>query len=202
MALGDPYATVGELKARLDVNDAVDDLQLERALKTATTGINAFTGRQFNKVSVVSARRYRPDNYCLVKVDDFYDTTGLIVETDDSDVGTFGTTWSTTDYDTEPLNGIVDGEPGWPYWKIRTVGSRYFFGGRRPTVRVTALWGWAAVPEDVHEACLISAVEIFKLKDTPFGVGGYGDFGIIRVRDNPFVARMLARYVTTPFLVA
>jgi hypothetical protein len=53
----------------------------------------------------------------------------------------------------------------------------------------------------VHEACLIAATEIFKLKDTPFGIGGYTDFGIMRVRDNPFVARMLAPYQRVPFLV-
>jgi hypothetical protein len=50
------------------------------------------------------------------------------------------------------------------------------------------------VPTPVSEACRIVAEEMFKLRDTPFGIGGYGDFGVIRVRDNPFAARMLKDY--------
>lgn len=202
MALGDPYATTAELKIRLGVDDEDDDTKLESALRTASAGINGFTGRQFNNTAVATARRYRLDTPTRVVVDDFHTTTDLMVATDEGDTGIFGTIWAATDYDIEPLNGVVDGEPGWPYWKIRAVNSRWFPCGRRPTVQVTARWGWAAVPEDVHEACLVSAVEIFKLKDAPFGVGGYTDFGIMRVRDNPFVARMLARYQTNVFLVA
>lgn len=202
MALGDPYATVLELKNRLGVDDEADDTKLDNALRAASTGINSFTGRQFNKDAVATARRYRAETYRKVVVDDFHATTGLVVATDEGDTGTFGTAWSATDYDLEPLNGVVDGEPGWPYRKVRAVNSRWFPCGRRPTVQITAQWGWAAVPEDVHEACLISAVEMFKLKDAPFGVGGYTDFGIMRVRDNPFVARMLGRYQTSAFLVA
>lgn len=202
MALGDAYATKLELKDRLGVDDEDDDTKLENALKAATAGINSFTGRQFNKATTATARRFRATNRCLVKVDDFHTVTDLVVATDEGDTGTFGSTWAATQYDLEPLNGVVDGDPGWPWWKIRAVGDRWYPCGRRPTVQVTAQWGWAAVPEDVHEACLISAVEIFKLKDAPFGVGGYTDFGIMRVRDNPFVARMLARYQTNVFLVA
>jgi hypothetical protein len=65
---------------------------------------------------------------------------------------------------------------------------------KRAPLQVTARWGWTAVPAPVADACLILAEEDFKLKDSPFGVGGYGQFGIIRVRDNPMAARMLAPY--------
>ena len=202
MAIGDAYATVPEIKSRLDVNDEVDDNALTNALLVASRGIEKMCGRQFNKATSATARVYRPDSARRVDVDDFHTTTGLIVATDDGDDGTFTTTWSANDYELTPLNGVVDGEPGWPYSKVRALNTRWFPCGTRATVRVTAQWGWAEVPAMVKEATLISAVEIFKLKDAPFGVGGYTDFGIMRVRDNPFVARMLAAYVRHPVLVA
>jgi hypothetical protein len=46
------------------------------------------------------------------------------------------------------------------------------------------------------------AEETFKLKDAPFGVAGFGDFGVVRVRENPAVARLLAPYKRYPMLVA
>jgi hypothetical protein len=202
MALGDPYATRTELKNRLGVDDEEDDTKMDSALAAATTGINSFTDRQFNKTTTATARRYRPDSHCRTNVHDFHTMTDLVIATDDSDGGTFGTIWSATDYDLEPLDGVVAGEPGWPWWKIIAVGGRWFYRGRRPTVRVTAQWGWPAVPADVHEACLIAAEDLFKLKDMPFGSGGYTDFGIMRVRENPFVVRMLTRYKLDAFLVA
>lgn len=202
MALGDTYATLPQLKDRLGENRDDDNDVLQGALDAASRGIEKFTGRTFNDAETATARVFRPTNHCIVKVDDFHTTTGLVVASDDGDTGTFGTTWTTADYELWPLNGVVDGEPGWPYSKLQAVNSRWFYRGRRASVQVTARWGWAAVPAAVREACLIAAVELFKLKDAPFGVGGYGDFGIIRVRDNPFVARMLQPYVRHVLMVA
>lgn len=202
MALGDPYASVIELKDRLGIDGTADDDVLGGALLAASRGIEKMTGRQFNDAGSASARTYRPENQIRVEVDDFHTITGLVVATDDGDSGTFANTWSATDYELYPLNGVVEGESGWPWSKIRAVAGRWFPCGRRATVQVTARWGWAAVPAAVKESCLVSAVEIFKLKDTPFGVGGYTDFGILRARDNPFVARMLAPYTRNAFLVA
>lgn len=202
MALGDTYVTLLALKDRLgDVGNDDDDV-LQGALDAASRGIEKFCGRQFNNADAATARVYRPDTSCRVDVDDFHTTVGLIVETDEGDSGVFGSTWTSGQYELSPLNGIVDGETGWPYSKVRAVSSRYFPCGRRATVRVTANWGWDEVPAAVKESCLVAAVEIFKLKDAPFGVGGYTDFGIIRVRDNPFTARMLAPYQRHTVMVA
>lgn len=201
MALGANYATLEQLKLRLEMTRGDDDNRLNAALAAASRGIEKFCGRQFNLADSASARVYRPTSHCLCMVDDFASLTTL--KTDDSDTGTFGTTWSTTDYELAPLNGVVDGEAGWPYWRIKAVGySKRFYCYQRATVQVTATWGWPAVPAPVTEACLIAAVELVKLKDTPFGVGGYGDFGIVRVRENPFTARMLAPYQRNSVLVA
>lgn len=203
MALGDDYADPPDLKNRVGIaeDDSTDDLRIIGALGTATNGINKFCYRQFNDAGTVSARVFRPRDRCLVKVDDFSTTTGLIVKSDEDGDGAFEYTWATTDYELEPLNGVVDGVPGYPYWRIRAV-NRWFPIGNRSTIQVTARWGWAAIPADVKEACLVAAEEIYKLRDTPFGVGGYGDFGVIRVRDNPFTSRMLQPYRRDPVMAA
>jgi hypothetical protein len=202
MALGDPYATLAQLKSYLKITDGTDDDELNGALLSASVGINDFCDRQFNVASAASARVYRPEHGCLVKVDDFHTTAGLVVKTDDDEDGTFETTWTSTDFELEPLNGVVAGTSGWPYWKIRAVETLRFPSVRRSSVQVTAVWGWVAVPKPVYQACLILASETFKLKDAPFGVAGFGEFGAVRVKDNPMAARKLMPYQRDPFQVA
>ena len=202
MALGDPYATLDELKGRLDVKvaDTLDDTELDAARDSVSRDIESWCERQFNDAGAASARRYRPLTGDLALVDDFHSTTGLIVET--SIDGSTWEMWDATDYELEPIDGIVGGQPGWPFWRIVAVGSRRFPCARRTTVRVTAQWGWAAVPGPVKEACLLLAGESFKLPDAPFGVVGFGEFGAVRVRDNPFAQRKLVPYRLHPVLVA
>jgi hypothetical protein len=121
----------------------------------------------------------------------------LIVKTDEGDDGTYETTWTiSTDFVLEPLNGRGrDGSTGWPYTKVVAVGSRYFpIWSRRPSVQVTAKWGWETTPAPVVDAVLLVAAESWKLKEAPLGVTGFGDFGVVRVRDNPIVARKLAGF--------
>lgn len=202
MALGDPYSTLALLKARVGITDVADDTALTAALASASRSIEKFCGRQFNDAGAASARVYYPCSRYRADVDDFSTTVGLIVKIDSADSGTFDTTWLSTDYQPEPLNGVVDGEQGWPFWRLRTVsGVTYPTTTRRAPVQVTARWGWTAVPAGVADACLILAEEDFKLKDSAFGSGGYGSFGIIRVRDNPMAARILMPYQRYSMLV-
>jgi hypothetical protein len=204
MALGDSYATIEELKARFDgLDDTNDDVRLGEALDAASRGIDHFCGRQFNKATAATARVFPPTNRCRAEVDDFHTVTGLVVKTDAGNDGTYETTWASTDYQLEPLNGIVDGELGWPFSTIRAVGTRYYpTCSRRASLEVTAQWGWSAVPAKIKEATLVLAEDIFKLASTPFGVGGFGDFGRIRARENPHVVLLAGAYQRDAVLVA
>lgn len=204
MALGDPYATLALLKTRLGITDTTDDTALTAALASASRSIEKYCGRQFNDAGSASARVYYPCSSRLAgRLDDFSTTSGLVVKVDTADSGTFDTTLTATDYQPEPLNGIVDGESGWPFWRIRVVsGTTFPTSSRRAPLQVTARWGWTAVPTPVADACLILAEEDFKMKDSPFGVGGYSQFGIIRVRDNPMAARILMPYKRDALMVA
>lgn len=209
MTLGASYATLAELRSRVKITDAsftTEDTRLTAALAAASRGIEKVTRRQFNDAGSVSARLYYPDSDWCATVDDFSTTTGLIIKTDFDGDGVYETTWDATDYQLEPLNGIVDGETGWPYWVIRAVGGarlfpRFWVGARAP-LQVTAQWGWTAVPTPVKEGCLILAEDTYKLADSPFGVGGYGQFGIVRARENPMVWQRVGPYARDPVLVA
>lgn len=194
MAIGDTYATLPELKSRVGISDTDDDDKLTSALAAASRALEKWCKRQFNDAGAVSARLYHPLHSRLVVVDDFHTETGLIVKHDLGDTGVYDETFQTGDYILEPLNGIRDGVDGWPYQRIRAVESLTFYSGRRPSVQVTARWGWSAVPAPVKEATLMLAEEIFKMKDAPFGVAGFGDFGFVRVRDNPKVATLVKDY--------
>lgn len=199
--IGDAYATVAELKTRMDIDHADADTQLGEALSAASRGIDMCCDRQFSKVDTASARIYRVDGAYSAEVDDFYSTSGLVIKTDGSGDGTFETTWVAADYELRPLNGIVSGLTGWPYSTIAAVGSRTFPNTARACLEVTALWGWDIVPAPVKEATLVGAEELYKLKDAPFGVAGFDAYGAVRVRDNPIVKKLVGPYRRHPVLV-
>lgn len=202
MALGDSYVTVSELKSYKALgqsNTTFDDL-LESAVQSASAEIEQYCNRQFNQDLVASARVYTPLVSRRLVVDDFWTTDGLIVEVDENRNGSFSRVLLSSEYELLPRNGVRNGQPGWPYNTI--IGMDYSFPmDVRARVRVTAKWGWSAVPDTVKQACLIIASETFQLKDAPFGVAGNNQFGEIRVRDNPMARNKLKAFVNRRLMV-
>ncbi len=195
MALGDDYATLVQLKSYMKNELTQDDAELTDALESASEAINLHTKRQFNKVTSATARTYKRVDAEVVFVDDFWTTIGLVLKTDDDDDGVFETTWAASDYELRPRNGIRNGLPGWPYYEIAAVGSRRFPCTRRASVEVTAQWGWDAVPDNVHQACLELASSIYAMRHSRLGVAGSDQFGsIIRVSDNKVAEGKLRRF--------
>ncbi|MFH8405571.1 head-tail connector protein [Streptomyces sp. NPDC018019] len=194
--MSEPYASLADLKSYMSIEQDMYDDVLIQALDSASREIELHCNRQFNKDVTASSREFDADNRRWVHVDDFWTPTGLVVETGPG----FSVTWATTDYRLRPLNGVVDGQPGWPFSKLVPSGmGRYRFD--RYGVRVTAKWGWVAVPAPVKQACLIMAAETFQIKDAPFGVAGMDQYGAIRVRDNRMAQTKLRRYCRDPIPV-
>lgn len=194
--IGDTYATLPELKDYLRLAGSAEDGLLTQALESSSQEIERHCGRQFNKDTSASARVYVPSTERLVNVDDFHTTDDLVIKVDGSGDGTFENTVAA--FELFPLNGVVDGQPGWPFYRIHPVrGDRFYCQhpySRKATVQVTAQWGWASVPAPVTQACLILAAEAFELAKAPLGVAGMDAFGQIRVRENRMAASKLARY--------
>jgi hypothetical protein len=61
------------------------------------------------------------------------------------------------------------------------------------TVEVTGVFGFATVPIAVRQATVIQASRIYKRLDSPLGVAGISDIGIMRVsnRLDPDVAQLV-----------
>ncbi|MEV0151538.1 MULTISPECIES: hypothetical protein [unclassified Nonomuraea] len=200
MAFGDPYITRDELKSwlKIPLADTLDDMELDAALAGATSSIDMATERTFNRDTTASpsatARTFRPMMRGLALVDDFYSTAGLIIRTEGG-----ATTWAADDYLLEPRNGVYRGSPGWPYWKVRSLARDLDVGSY--DLEVTALWGWAEVPAGIKQATRLLAADLFKLKDAPLGVAGFGELGLVRVRENSTVASLIRPYRKNPVKV-
>ena len=190
--------TKTQLKSILGIPtaDTTDDARLETACDAATQQVQAECGRQFVQDTTATARVFVASSALFVEVDDFMTTSGLIVKTDDDNNGTFETTWASSDYQLEPLNGRFEGQ-AWPYTQLRAIDARYWPRWRgQALVQVTARWGWSAIPAPVKQAAEIQALSIFKSADAPLGVAGFGDIGVVRLRQamHPVAMSLLSNY--------
>lgn len=204
MAVTNAYATVADLRLWLgDSAETLDVSLLERAINASSRAIDKHCNRRFWADSVVTTREYVVDDCFHMYVDDISTSSGVIIKTDDGLTGAYAITWTTDDY---RLNSFTDGlsptnSSGTPYafTSISAVGSRSFpkdwWRGERPTLQVTAKFGWSEVPDEVEEACLLKAALLFRRKDAPFGVAGFDGFGPVRItRNDPDVIDMLSPY--------
>jgi hypothetical protein len=194
MAITNGYATLTELKASMGIPsaDTVDDTMLEIAIESASRAIDSYTNRNFYS-SGTATRYYAPTSNMVCETDDIVSLVHL--KTMDS-TDLFTITWAATDYQLEPLNGIVDGMPT-PYTRIRAIGDYLFepLDGQA-TVEVRAVFGYTSTPISIRQACILQASRIMKRNDSPLGVAGFGDLGVVRVssRLDPDVAQLIDSY--------
>lgn len=187
------YITDAELKAQLAITDTVDDTQITLAATAGSRRVDGITGREFAADVSATARVYCPRSSRHVEIHDAHEITSVKIGAGD---GTYPTTLTVnTDYWTLPLNGVgADQQAGWPASTLRTEG-KFTVYNYRPTVEVTAKWGWATVPEAVKQATMLLAVRYFRLRDVPFGaIAGGVDTGPMAVRDLRDVLQILAPY--------
>jgi len=202
MAWQPQYVSTDDLKDYLRIGDSADDADVLTAALAASRAIDQFCGRQFGVLSSAAARYYTPrrdpDRLCwVVDIDDLQTTTALVVETDTAGDGTFATTLTLdTDFRLAPYNAAADGLP-WtmlvPTFFPSQIVPAVFPGWER-SVRVTAKWGWTAVPDVVKQAALIQAARFFARRNAPFGVAGSPDMGSemrLLARVDPDVAVVL-----------
>lgn len=175
------YATLTDLKGRLgiDPSDTSEDATLQGKLATASRDIDKDCGRRFWLDPVAVQRVFNPQ-YRIVPtwdgekllIDDIGDATGLTAEIGSGDY------WvPVVDYDTGPDNALVDGQA--IEWLLRPYLPWVTWPRQR--IRITARWGWPAVPDQIKEATLLRAHRLARRQDSPEGVAGSTEFGVIRV---------------------
>lgn len=192
MAITNGYTTLAVLKSsmRIPADDTMDDALLETAIESASRQIDGHCERVF--YSGTATRVYAPNDNYVTETDDIVSITTL---KSSSDGVSFDTTWTASDYQLEPLNGIAGGLVS-PATQIRAIGN-YVFSviGKEATVQVAGTFGWSSVPVAIKQATLILAQRQFKRYDSPLGVAGFGDIGVVRVsRIDPDVASLIAPF--------
>lgn len=200
MAIVNGYATIAEVKAAARITDSIDDSLLETAIESSSRDIDAYTERVFfSSGATAIARVYIPQDIYLVETDDIISVT--TIKSDSGWNGTFDITWAATDYQLEPLNGLAGGistpttriraigDYLWPVYEPRNVNSN------QASVQVTGVFGFASVPVAIKQATILASLRAYKRYESPTGVLGFSDMGVVRVgRLDPDVERLVAPY--------
>ena len=200
MAITNGYATLAEVKAAARITDNIDDSLLEIAIESSSRDIDAYTERVFfSSGATAIARVYIPQDIYLVETDDIISVT--TVKSDSGGNGTFDITWAVTDYQLEPLNGLAGGistpttriraigDYLWPVYEPRNVNSN------QASVQVTGVFGFSSIPAAIKQATILASLRAYKRYESPTGVLGFSDMGVVRVgRLDPDVERLVAPY--------
>lgn len=197
MAITDGYTTLSEVKSILRITDAVDDGLLETCIESASRLIDTHCERVFTASTAV--RVFVPRDSYTVEIDDLISLTTL--KTSSNIDGVFDITFAQIDFQLEPLNGIAGGIYS-PFTIIRATENFLFPTSVFPnasgeaTVEVSGVFGYnTVIPADVKQAANLLAIRQYKRYDSPLGVAGFGDIGVVRVsRIDPDVDMMLAPY--------
>jgi len=201
MAITNGYCTQNELKSFIGIptTDTADDSMLDDAVNAASRQIDAFCGRYFYADGSATARKFFTDDLYRLRVDDISTTTGLVVKYDDDDDGTYEVTVAWNQSQVLPINGIAGGITNSPYYVIELIsdGSNEWpldYSSNRPRAEITANWGYPSVPEQIRQATLMLASELFAMRNAPLGVAGVGDFGVVNIQQNREITRMIAPF--------
>jgi len=153
MTITNGYCTLAEYKSwnTVDTTNAADDAVIEDIIESVSRQIDGKCGRSFYVSSAV-VRYFNAKYYDMLFCDDISSTTSLTIATDNDGDGVYENTWSATDYNLLPYQA----DNGWPYTMIEiTNNGNNIFSTARKGNKITALWGWTAVPDDIKNACLI-----------------------------------------------
>lgn len=178
------YCTGDELKAALaGIDDTDDDTALQRAINVASRQIDRFCGRRFWEDSEDATRYYTAQSSKLLilhgQPEDVDLTALTTLKVDAGGDGTYETTWTVnTDFVLEPRNASTNSRP---YTQVRVMpSSGKTFPAVASGVEIVGTFGWAAIPDEVREACIRQASEVFKMvSEAPFGVAQVGFDGSV-----------------------
>lgn len=195
--MANEYSDLTTLKLALGITDTARDSLLNKALTAASRAIDKTTGRRFWLDGSASARTYNPHGrtVCdergeLFLTDDIGASAGLVVE-----VGGPGSWTALTDYETWPDNALTDGAPVTGLLLATGV-----WGSPSTRVRVTARWGWPSVPDAIEQATRLQAGRLYRRKDSPEGVAGSAEWGLVRVpRLDPDVLALIDPFTLPGF---
>lgn len=195
MAVTNGYVSLDLVKKalRIDASDVIDDEILELSIGAASREIDGYCERVF--YSTTETRVFVPQDSFTVEIDDATNITEVKTA---SDGVSFDTTFTTSDFQEEPLNGQAGGIVS-PTTRLRAVGDHLFprfqprnVSNHEATVRVVGTFGFTPVPVAVEQAALLLTLRQYRRYESPLGVAGFDTMGAVRVgRTDPDVAKLL-----------
>lgn len=204
------YCSKEQLKSRLQIapTDTSDDYEIQLSIQTVTDWITTYCGRHFYRISEI--RTYRPGNVWNLAIDDLVSCTSFDLDYDGD--GVYEVHWTEnvnfqlmrySDRYNQHNMGVA--RPNNYVQVLQGPANTNSAGGQwfpwlwpftqQNRVKITGVWGWADVPPNVTQAALILAADLFKAKDAPWGIAGFGDLGMVKVQSNPWVVELLRGYV-------
>lgn len=196
MAVTDGYVTLDLVKKALRITDEIDDDILELSIEAASREIDGYCERVF--YATTETRVFIPRDSFTCEIDDLTSLTTLKTS---STGESFDVTWTSTDYQLEPLNGQAGGLVT-PSTRIRAVGD-YVFPTFEPrnvnhyeaTVQIAGTFGFTPIPTAVEQAALLLTLRQYRRYDSPLGVAGFDEMGVVRVgRIDPDVSKLLSPF--------
>lgn len=186
MAITNGYATLAELKSRLDITNDNQDANLDQMIEAASRQIDGWTARTF--FTQVATRTVSVEDTGELMLDrDLIVLAGIATDEDGDRV--YEQVWDVSQVE-------FDGDPPYQTIYLKPYSTRYFPLGRN-RVQVTGTWGYStAVPHAIREACLLLAARLYKRKDAPFGIAGSADHGQLQTLPgmDPDVKQLIQQY--------
>ena len=177
--------------------DTKSDTTLEGVITAVSRAIDLQCSRYFYKSTAAETRYFSANEVYRVRVGDIVSVTTLYTDTMAGD-RTYPYTWSSTDFDLSPYDSTLFSEPQ-PYnWIECSPQGQYVFPVRvAKGIKLTAVYGWSAVPAAITEACLLWSERFFKRYKTPLGVSAMTALGEMSVKvppPDPDVSMLLNNY--------
>jgi len=195
MTITNGYITLSEARVWLGLettDTTANDAVIESSVESASRAIDLFCNRHF--YTMAATMYYTPEDARIVFTDDIVSITAL--KTDDNADGTYETSWTAdAHYYKQPYNAAYRGRP-YTFLEISDTTTKYFPNTVRRGLQIYGVFGWSAVPKDVKQACKIETAREYRRKQTPLGVEGNTQVGLVRMStDDPDVKRLLEPYV-------
>jgi hypothetical protein len=160
-----------------DEGNGLDDAILQGYLDAATAALNNACSRQWVLAGSAAARSFQPRGWSnTLYINDCTTITSVV---DNGVTLTVG-----TDYQPEPLNHLSDAGETVPYYKLVRPYLDWYSNNGLASVVVTATWGWAAIPYQISQACLVLGKELCNNQDVRLGIVAVSDAAISGIRTN------------------
>jgi hypothetical protein len=165
--------------------DTRKDAQITALLPAASRAVRTFTGRNLEIAAGASQREYQYDGSGVLDIDDCSTITAL-----ETDAGVLGATYPITvdQWTAMPQDDsdvfyyvVLLGGPylgASPEMGFKRNLDQYPWSYRKPLVRVTATWGWSAIPDDVKLATALTIGEFLGSQASQGGSEGLTAEGI------------------------